>query len=176
MCIYMYNECATLNQNLHYYLWSMILWSMIWILVSLRIMCALAHATPTELQNGRPKPCTWIFAPNGQFLFRCMAWIRGLVGACYCAHHSYMDWVNKILLASEGRQPAKLTLLLFLADAPAPNSGFAPCNGTKIVRWARKSKCRPFGAHFAAPWVPGAQARTWCAAIQKFRLIVQILI
>ena len=41
-----------------------------------------------ELQNRRQKAGTWIFAPNGQFLFRCMARIYGLVDACYCAHHA----------------------------------------------------------------------------------------
>ena len=51
-------------------------------------MCALAPLAPMELQNGRQKVGTWIFAPNGQFLFRCMARIYGLVDACYCAHHA----------------------------------------------------------------------------------------
>ena len=41
-----------------------------------------------ELQNGRQKLGTWIFAPNGQFLCRCMARIHSLVGACYCAHYA----------------------------------------------------------------------------------------
>ena len=51
-------------------------------------MCALAPLAPMELQNERQKVGTWIFAPNGQFLFRCMARIYGLVDACYCAHYA----------------------------------------------------------------------------------------
>ena len=46
------------------------------------------------------------------------------------------------------------------AAGPHWGHGFAPSNGTKIIRCARKSKCSAFHAHFAALWVLNAQART----------------